>query len=54
MILVLVLLSITFSPACAEDINMQNPFGVLEFLHWNHQWNNYKYPTGGDLEKAVA
>ncbi len=33
---------------------MHNHFGVLEFLHWNHQWNNYKYPAKEDLEKAVA
>jgi hypothetical protein len=24
--------------------NNDSPFGVLEFLHWNHVWNNYKYP----------
>lgn len=28
------------------------PFGVLEFLHWNHSWNNYKYPKEADLQKA--
>lgn len=31
-----------------------NPFGVLEFLHWNHSWNNYKYPSEKELEKAAA
>ena len=31
-----------------------SPFGVLEFLHWNHSWNNYKYSCKEDLEKAVA
>lgn len=30
-----------------------SPFGVLEFLHWNHSWNNYKYSTKQDLERAV-
>ena len=29
-----------------------NPFGVLEFLSWNHSWNNYKYDQNG-LEKIV-
>ncbi|MDD5292105.1 MAG: cellulase family glycosylhydrolase [Candidatus Omnitrophica bacterium] len=29
------------------------PFGVLEFLSWNHDWNNYKYPEE-DLQKIVA
>lgn len=33
---------------------MQTPFGVLEFLHWNHDWNNYKYASQKELEKAVA
>jgi len=36
-----------------EDLNMDNPFGVLEFLHWNHSWNNYKYACAADWEKAV-
>ncbi len=31
-----------------------SPFGVLEFLHWNHQWNNFKYPSAVELEKSVA
>jgi len=31
-----------------------NPFGVLEFLHWNHGWNNYKYPDRGSLKKVVS
>lgn len=33
---------------------MHNPFGVLEFLHWNHSWNNYKYSSKKDLEKVIA
>ncbi len=33
---------------------MASPFGVLEFLYWNHPWNNYKYSCKEDLEKAVA
>ena len=28
-----------------------SPFGVLEFLHWNNDWNNYKYP---DLESLTC
>lgn len=39
--------------AFAEDANMDNPFGVLEFLHWNHDWNNYKYPNEAALRKAL-
>lgn len=33
---------------------MQSPFGVLEFLHWNHPWNNYKYPDKASREKTIA
>lgn len=36
-----------------RDLNMQSPFGVLEFLHWNHPWNSYKYSTTEDLKQAV-
>jgi len=32
---------------------MDSPFGVLEFLHWNDSWNNYKYPSAADLEKSI-
>ena len=32
---------------------MESPFGVLEFLHWNHDWNNYKYSSKEDLARAV-
>lgn len=43
--------------ALEEEMKMRrndsNPFGVLEFLHWNHDWNNYKYPTRADIEKSV-
>lgn len=37
-----------------KNLNMESPFGVLEFLHWNHPWNNYKYSSKKDLEKVVA
>ena len=30
-----------------------NPFGVLEFLHWDHSWNSNKYHTQEDLDKAA-
>lgn len=33
---------------------MDNPFGVLEFLHWDHDWNSYKYRSQEDLEKAIS
>jgi len=45
--------------AAQESIKMKeekrsNPFGALEFLHWNSGWNNYKYPSEKELKKAVA
>jgi len=33
--------------------NQNNPFGVLEFLHWNHSWNSKKYPSSKEVEKAA-
>lgn len=47
---------ILYSAVSAQDMeqNMGNPFGVLEFLPWNHSWNNYKYPDDASLEKAVV
>lgn len=32
---------------------MDNPFGVLEFLHWNHPWNKHKYPNSREIKKAI-
>ncbi len=34
--------------------NFDSPFGVLEFLHWDHSWNNHKYGQPEDLDKAVS
>jgi len=36
-----------------EDHDMSSPFGVLEFLQWNHPWNHYKYPSRQELDKAL-
>ena len=33
---------------------VNNPFGVLEFLHWSHPWNNNKYSKRVDLEKTIS
>lgn len=68
-ICLLVLLLLVFSTVLAEkmlrkenmdkdpdylnETNLKNPFGVLEFLNWNHPWNNYKYSSKRDLEKAI-
>ncbi|MDD5692559.1 MAG: beta-galactosidase [Candidatus Omnitrophica bacterium] len=44
----------TADPAALSKINFDNPFGVLEFLHWNHSWNNYKYASIRDLERSIS
>lgn len=57
-IAVFFLCSIFYAQALAKDLKkeegLQNPFGILEFLHWNHNWNNYKYPDQPSLNRAVA
>lgn len=40
--------------ANTEEMNKESPFGVLAFLHWNHPWNNHKYPDEKSLKKAAA
>lgn len=37
-----------------KTIDSSSPFGALEFLQWNHPWNNFKYPDRQSLEKVVA
>lgn len=37
-----------------DKLNFDSPFGVLEFLHWNHAWNNYQYAQEQDLNKTIA
>jgi len=39
------------SPEDWREIGYQ-PFGMLAFLSWNHEWNNYKYDQAG-LKKAA-
>jgi polysaccharide biosynthesis protein PslG len=31
-----------------------NPYGVLEFLYWDHSWNNHHYPSKSSLDQSVA
>jgi hypothetical protein len=40
--------------AVVGKCNEANPFGVLEFLPWDHEWNNNLYGKDNDLEKVVA
>ena len=36
----------------AKEKEKNTPFGVLAFLSWNHDWNNFKY-SKKDLEEGV-
>lgn len=31
----------------------ENPFGVLDFLHWNHSWNSNHYPDEASVRKTA-
>ena len=45
------------SAACANGADKrdtESPFGVLDFLNWNHDWNSYQYPEFKDIEKVVS
>jgi len=57
-IFILAFLSVIFYSgehmARADDKFNGNPFGVLEFLHWNHSWNSYHYPDEAAINKAIA
>jgi hypothetical protein len=57
--LLICLLLLTFSLSTGEAMaraeeDKINPFGVLEFLHWNHSWNNFQYPNRESLERSIA
>ena len=53
-LIILILISTISSPIIiAGQKEEDSPFGVLEFLHWNHSWNKYKYPSQEDLLKAI-
>lgn len=38
----------------AADTMKTSPFGVLDFLHWNHSWNNYQYPDDSKVREAAG
>jgi hypothetical protein len=41
-------------PTAAEDPrDPDSPYGVLAFLAWNHDWNNYAYGKKEDLVRAA-
>ena len=37
-----------------KDKFSDSPFGVLEFLNWNHGWNNHNFANDESLIKAIA
>jgi polysaccharide biosynthesis protein PslG len=59
-LLVIFIIGIPLRGAYSRDMpekktsSMESPFGVLEFLHWNHAWNNYQYASLEDMRKAAA
>jgi polysaccharide biosynthesis protein PslG len=36
-----------------SDDTERSPFGVLEFLSWDHPWNNYQYPDRASLKHSI-
>lgn len=32
----------------------ENKLGVLEFLYWNHDWNNFQYPDAESVKRSVS
>lgn len=54
LILFLVLLP-AYNILAATDVrDSDSPFGTLEFLEYNHDWNHYQYDTPEKLEKAAS
>jgi polysaccharide biosynthesis protein PslG len=54
LLIMLVILLGTGAGMAKGQTNEENPFGVLEFLSWNNDWNNYQYPDQQTQEKAVS
>jgi len=52
--LTMILCGMTLAQEKKKEVDVQNPFGVLAFLGWNNDWNNYKYPDAASLKKAVG
>lgn len=52
-VILFLFLNMPYTQVKAEE-PMDSPFGVLEFLHWNHSWNNYKYPGSKEIKQSIA
>jgi hypothetical protein len=48
----LILSSLIGSLTLAKN-NSKNPFGVLTFLPWNEEWNDYMYKNESDIDRAL-
>lgn len=46
-------LALSVGAVRAESEMRENPFGVLEFLYWDHDWNDHQYPDEAAVRKAV-
>jgi len=44
---------IAYSYDKSDPRDSQSPYGVLDFLMWNHEWNYYHYDTKEKIERAV-
>lgn len=49
-----VCVSLKAAHAAADPRDADSPFGALEFLDYNHDWNHYHYDTPEKLEKAAS
>jgi len=54
LLFILIFVSLIIKQVSSEINSQESPFGVLEFLHWDHSWSNYKYATLADLKKTIS
>lgn len=57
-ICIILFLSLSLSSSCSvadrvDPRDSDSPFGILEFLHWNHEWNKFHYPDDESVERAA-
>lgn len=52
-IIPLLTLSLLISSLSLAKTNPGNPFGILTFLPWNEEWNDYMYKNESDIDRAL-
>lgn len=54
-IAIFLLLTLTLSPLLlgSDRRDSPSPYGVLAFLDWNHDWNNFQYDSVDKVEKDI-